>query len=344
MIKVQSKDVKLAPYILTCEDACLQTKFVESMARRLSDTASLNVFVVSEAMSGETSELHASVTSFLSLDADHHGQALALWPALVLSAFPELNTSSRLDIMLVSLVMMCRRNRSAGQAVHDFVEFSAGSAMLTRQCILNGLNGVALDKIFLDDHDNTTAAGLRLWITELTATKCGGLSWFGTQCSSFSAMCKNNSQRWRENLFLGDLTVDFVRRGNMQMVITGLMMLVSWWCNSLPVLEQPMSSSMPLCPPLKTVLLFFGATRIVTWHKAFGAASMKPLQILSSSAVIEALRRPKPKGKSVGLANHGGNGQYTGIRKRMFSSQAYTPLFGLAVAEMLKRSFLEAAV
>jgi hypothetical protein len=129
----------------------------------------------------------------------------------------------------------------------------------------------------------------------------------------------------------------------MQMVITGLMMLLAFWCNNLPVLEQPMNSCMPLCQPLKTVLLFVGSTRVITWHKAFGSASMKPLQILSSSAIIEALRRPKPKGKSQSLANRGQAGQYTGIKKRMVSSQAYTPLFGLAVAEMLKRSLLVAA-
>lgn len=320
------------------EDECAERKFRGSIARKLSDTAPFKMFVVSEALSSDRCELHASVCSFLSLDADHHGLARSSWPALIVSACPELETLE-LDFMLVSLVMMCRRSRSAGHAVHDFIEYSAGSATLTMQCIFNGLDGVALDKSFMIDHDNTTAAGLRLWINEMAVTKPGSLNWFGTQCSSFSAMCKNNSQRWETNRFLGNLSVAFVRAGNHQMVVTALLMLISYWCSNVPVLEQPMNSSMPKCPPLLTVLKFVEATRVLTWHKAFGSASMKPLQIISSSNIIEALRRSKPKGKSASLAKHGDDGRYSGIKKRMESSQAYTPLFGLAVAEMMKQSF-----
>ena len=323
------------------EDPGMMAKFVEAKARRLSDGDLTSVPFVSEALHGEAAEVHAAVTKFLVLDADCHGQALSLWPAPLLSAFPEFHTSSkpRLDLVLVSLVMMCRRNRSSGCAVHDFIEYSAGSAMLTKQCLLKNLDGIALDKCLMVEHDNTTPEGLRLWSIELAKTKLGALTWFGTQCSSFSALCMNNSQRWAENLFLGDVTREFVRYGNCQMVITALLMLVSFWCGNVPVLEQPLNSTMPLCPPLATVLRFVKATRVVTWHKAFGAKTKKPLQILSSSDMIGALRRPMPSGKSDVLARRGDGGTFSGIKKKLVASQAYTPLFGIAVADMIAASF-----
>ena len=185
------------------EDPGMMAKFVEAKARRLSDGDLTSAPFVSEALHGEAAEVRAPVTKFLVLDADCHGQALSLWPALLLSAFPEFHTNSkpRLDLVLVSLVMMCRRNRSSGCAVHDFIECSAGSAMLTKQCLLKDLDGIALDKCLMVEHDNTTPEGLRLWSIELAKTKLGALTWFGTQCSSFSALCVNNSQRWQRTCY-----------------------------------------------------------------------------------------------------------------------------------------------
>ena len=310
--------------------------YVAATGRRLSDAGEFSLGTVADALSVQAADLCAQVGRFLAFDAEHHGQAQSLWPSLIVLAFPEWHSPPDLCLMLVMIVMMCRRNRSAGAAVHDFIEYSAGTATLTLQCLLQGLAGIALDKAFVVDHDNTTATGMRLWINEMTVTKERALNWFGTQCSSFSILCKSNSQRWESNGFLGDMSKEFVRYGNRQMVITSLLMLLSHWCGNVPVLEQPLNSTMPKCAPLRTALDFVEATKVVTWHKAFGSASMKPLQILSNSAVIASLRRPKPNCKSSQLAKHGGDGTLSGIKHKLLASQAYTPMFGRAVADMMK--------
>jgi hypothetical protein len=91
------------------------------------------------------------------------------------------------------------------------------------------------------------------------------------------------------------------------------------------------------------VFKFIDVKRIVTWHKAFGSKSMKPLQILSSSGIIESLRRPKPHCKSASLAIRA-DGRYSGVKKRLVESQAYTPQFGSAVADMMVRFHLQSDV
>lgn len=144
-------------------------------------------------------------------------------------------------------------------------------------------------------------------------------------------------------MFLGNESETFVQVGNVQMVITALLVMLSFWCDNVPVLEQPLYSTMTLCPPLATVFAHVAATRVVTWHKAFGSDSMKPLQILSSSNIIEVLRRPKPREASKSLTRHGAHG-YTGIKNRLRLSQAYTPMFGRAVADMIKTHLTTRAV
>ena len=318
-------------------DHAMNAKFNAAKSRTLMVTAAFTVFMIGEPLSLVANGLRADVACFLAHDALHHGKALALWPALILSAFPELSTLS-LDLMLVSLVMTCLRNRADvnSHGLHDFVEYSAGSGMLTLQCLIAGLSGIGLDKIYNTGQDNATSNGLRLWIKEMTVTKRGSLNWFGSQCSSFSALCRNGAQRWPENLYWGDEARAFVRDGNMQMVITALLMMLSFWCNNVPVLEQPMSSTMPLLPPLSAALNFMKATRVVTWNKAFGSASMKPLQILSSSDIIQCLKRPKPGGRSISLATSDSSGAFTGNKKRLRQSQVYTEMFGRCVADMAK--------
>ena len=78
------------------------------------------------------------------------------------------------------------------------------------------------------------------------------------------------------------------------------------------------------------------AVRVVAWRKAFGATSIKQLQLLSINNIIECLRRRAPRNnKSVPLVRPHGEDIYTGIRNRL-ESQAYTTESGSAVADMAK--------
>ena len=291
---------------------------------------------LADSLGTRASDLHSSVLSFLRVDVESGGgYATSLWHGLLIAAYPELHCS--LDWLLVAVLMQCLRNRgNTTNLLNKFVEFSAGSGMLTLHCLMLGLRGCGLDKCFGPSQDNRTPEGLRLWLLELTLTVEGSLTWWGTECSSFSAMCKSGSQRFPENFFLGVTTThddaDFVHRGNVQMTITALMIFLSHLLNNACVLEQPVGSCMPLAPPLCTVLHFIGANREMTWHSSFGASSAKPLQLISNRRNIIDLKRPKPKGKaSAALVHKGEAGSYTGIKGVLKSSQAYTAEFANAV-------------
>jgi hypothetical protein len=310
--------------------------------RKLSDTSSCLFFsiVLADALMDFAAQVHADIEAFLSLDAQHFGKPVAVWRGLVQGAFPELclRRYSNLDRMLLALVLRCRQRRHAdASGLHDFIEYACGRGNLTLQCLRHGLHGVGLDKLFGLAHDVLHPHGLRLWINELSVTKTRSVNWFGTQCSSFVPMCLNNSKRSAENSYLGDETKEFVCQGNMLMNVTALLMMLSFWLGNVPVLEQPLGSVMPKCIPLQTALAFMGADRVVTWHGAFGSKSMKPLQILSPSVIIQVLKRDKPHGASTRLARSNSAGQFTGVKGRMTKSGEYTMPFGACVARMAKR-------
>ena len=318
----------------------VKLKFKVATSRRLCVTSAEYAAVkvprsMTDSLGKQAAVLHSAVLVFLKTDVESGGgYASSLWPGLLEAAYPELQCS--LDWRMVAVLMQCLRNRgNAPDMLNKFVEFSAGSGMLTLQCLVKGLQGCGLDKCFGPWQDNRTPDGLRLWLHELAMTAQGALTWWGTECSSFSAMCKFGSQRSVENAFLGVTTtnddLDFVHRGNVQMTITSLLVLLSHLLGNACVLEQPLGSVMPLAPPLSTVLHFIGASRETTWHASFGAASAKPLQLISNSSNIMHLKRPKPKGqKSAASVRKGNAGAYTGIKDVLKESQAYTAEFAKA--------------
>ncbi len=80
-------------------------------------------------------------------------------------------------------------------------------------------------------------------------------------------------------MYLGDTMLHFVQEGNAQMVVTSIVWMVSYWIGNRPILEQPLDSVMVKAPPLSTCLQFTKSFRITTYLQAFGAPTLKPLQI-----------------------------------------------------------------
>lgn len=279
--------------------------------------------------------VHRSVMEFLAVDLRHGAHAARVFPGMLAAAVPALDPTLGLALMLTAVVLTGLRNRASGCQLHDFIEFSAGSGMLTLQCLLCGFSGVALDKQYGRHQDNTSAHGLNHWMNQLVITRRNALTWFGTQCSSFSAMCINNSDRRVSNCFLG-CEADFVLEGNFQMQATALLALVSHLLGNTVVLEQPYNSCMPKAPPLVAVFEYFGPDchNAMTYHGSFGAASWKPLQLVSNSARVSELVRPRPKFKSKQLAKRGPNGSYSGDSARLLQSQCYTADFAKTVANV----------
>ena len=50
---------------------------------------------------------------------------------------------------------------------------------------------VALDIAYSQNHDMTSPQGLRPFLDCLTATRQGGMHWWGTKCSSFVSLCSS---------------------------------------------------------------------------------------------------------------------------------------------------------
>ena len=168
---------------------------------------------------------------------------------------------------------------------------------------------------------------------ELRCTAYGTLCWLGTQGSSFVKICVSQSQRRADNGFVGDETKEFVRDGNHQQLVASLIIFVSWCIGGRPVLEQPVSSVLPLISPMKEVLAFVGARRTVTWLGQFGGATPKPIQLWHCDPVHGKLRRRRPSRTLDTLVKRWGK-RFRGKSGPMKKSQKYPHIFGQAVAQL----------
>ncbi len=168
-----------------------------------------------------------TIHQFLEFDMSRGGSASADWATLLALAYPVL-AEKPLEDTLLAFVLRCLRNRGLPSAAPrgQVIEYYAGAGGLTLEHIKLGFHCVRLDRAYDASHDCSTTEGLRLWLDLLCMTEARSLQWFGTQCSSFVALCRHQSQRKSENSFLGDRTRAFVREGNMHMLVTSVFFLV----------------------------------------------------------------------------------------------------------------------
>jgi hypothetical protein len=141
------------------------------------------------------------------------------WQKMLSRAFPELG-GAKLDKALQMLIVRCWKLRASmnASATHDFIEFCAGDGNLTAECLEIGLFGAALDIRYHEEHNMITRVGLRVMLDCISETKPGALTWWGTRCSSFVAICKARHGRSSDNGFRGNTNYAFVRDGNMMQV------------------------------------------------------------------------------------------------------------------------------
>ena len=317
--------------------AAQAAKFQEATSARLNNICKIDP-PLQEEMTARGGLIHGWIDDFLVLDSKDTGIAARLWPQLLQRSHPELAVHA-LDIQLLHLVldsMRCRRRLAAVDHI-DFMELCAGKGNATLQCLIADIRCLCFDKDFSRDHNMMTGVGLRLWIQSLR--KLVGTPWFATQCSSFVAMCLSQSQRYEENNWLGNCAYDWVEEGNYMMVTTALMMALCYWQGNDPILEQPGGSTMPKCPPMRNVLAHTQATKLVTWHGAFGGSSPKPLQLWSPDRRIAYLRRSRcdVTAEERLAETHGEHGEKFTGSGIMRESQTYSREFGHAIANMLMK-------
>ena len=156
---------------------------------------------------------------------------------MIRKAYPEL-TMRGLPQLLLALVVRCWLLRASASyfALHDFIEFCAGSGNLSLECLRQQLFGIALDITYSREHDMRTRLGLRIWIDSISETVPGALVWHGTRCSAFSGMSRRNHKRCAENKYWGDTSRRFVREGNIMMALRVLG--GSLWGVTVPVLKK----------------------------------------------------------------------------------------------------------
>ena len=223
---------------------------------------------------------------FICLDSDHnHGLCQNRWPIILAGTFPEWSMLSLKD-MLVGLCLYAWKTRfeiyqtghNSTLAPLNFVEFFAASGNLSKACLQTNLQGVAFDIDYSEMHDMSTASAARLAFESIGHTVVKAMVWFGTPCSSFTALCQN---KWERNMFLGaDPMVPFVAEGNHYMDLSAMLFLISFVVANIPGLEQPLDSRMPLAGPMALVLHWTGSSKCVTYGAAFGASSLKPWQLI----------------------------------------------------------------
>lgn len=276
------------------------------------------------------------VNQFLVLDSrSTSGHAARVWPQIFALCFPFMAGKNLCEIM-VMLALRAVRNQSLEQDHDDFMEVFAGTGNLTLAMLMAGFCGSAYDVLFHEDHDALSSKGLKLLCDAMGALKRRGLCWFGTKCSSWVVLCRHQSQRCAGNHFLGDQSREFVVNGNHLMEVTAILYLLAYIIDLIPVLEQPLSSVMPDCWIMKTVLDYTCSQKCTTYMGQFGGPSQKPLQIYSPCWRISQLQRDRPVGmESEPLVTRHGN-QFTGQKERLVESQSYTLDFGHAVMEVCK--------
>ncbi len=284
------------------------------------------------------------IHNFLVVDsAMNLGRAGIIWPVVLARSFAELVGLS-LTAMLVAIVLRSFQNRGRDDAPKfDFVEIFAGVGHLSREMIRAGYVGAAFDINFdPTTQDALQGCGLKLFVDSIGHLKHRGLAWLATQCSSYVVLCRHQSQRLEDNLWLGpsfgEDAADFVKVGNGLMEVSSLLFFLCYLLEVWVVLEQPISSCMPETPSMKGVLFYTQSARYVTYMGSFNGPSTKPLQLFSTWPAMSALVCPRPATSGEALVKKHGD-QFTGIKELLVQSQAYTPEFGRKVAEICRNNW-----
>lgn len=280
---------------------------------------------------------HELVDRFLYVDSVYNeGEACKRWPQILSCCYDESFHNLSLTRMLAKLIFRGIMNQENPGACQDFIEVFAGQANLTRELLRSGKSGSAFDITFeAHDHNVETSSGLKLILDALTCVCRDGLAWVACECSSFTVMCRHQSQRTHANNFQGDCTRSFVTTGNMLQTISSLILFLAYALHLKLVLEQPQSSCLPQCVPMRGVLNFIGAQRYGCYLGIFGAESLKPLALFSNWPRLAELDPERPTFEHSLVKRHGD--QFTGKKDAMKASQTYTPAFAMRIAELFNR-------
>ena len=147
-------------------------------------------------------------------------------------------------------------------------------------------------------------------------------------------LCQSVSLRSVASSFLRDERREFVSCGNCMSEVSCFLFFMSLIVKCCPVLEQPMSSTMPLTSSWHAVLMFFQCVRTPTYMGQYGGFTQKPLQLWHKPSTFEGLARSRPSFALQTLASRDDEGHFTRKKDLVVFSGAYTAEFGSAVASI----------
>ena len=236
----------------------------------------------------------------------------------------------------------------------DVVELWSGVQSVCNSAQARGLSAEPFDYHRLpgttdkDDgascEDILQPAGFQKALQLVLRLKRGGLLWMAPVCSSWNRFLNAaRTRRCQSNEYIGDVSYEPVRQGNMMANVAFFFLLVAWAREIHAVIENPSNSLMWTyfelhCPMSEVITYSAICPRCVFDTVPFGKRVLKKFRFLATASWVSALQLPCrcPKGLHKPLVRKrmvNGVPKRSGVPKDMKASGAYPLPMGRAIID-----------
>ena len=143
------------------------------------------------------------INRFLQCDAAMNScRAAKLWPCVLSLCYPAIATMN-LCHKLRCIILRRFRNQQTGNGLKDFCEVFSGAGRLSMDLLRAGFHGSAFDVCYSESQNALDSTAFSMFMDALCSPKKYGMLWLGTPCSSFTVLCRYQSDRNEANNFIG---------------------------------------------------------------------------------------------------------------------------------------------
>ena len=259
----------------------------------------------------------------------------------------------KLPILFLAILFYLTQGRECGPEIKG-VEYFSGVASIKRAFEDRGSAFETFDKN-AGKHENINVdQGFITAVDKgLRTTASDPFAFFAPKCSSWVWVNRGSSKRspWEP---LGDTSKKWVRRANLMVWRTLLLVMFIICKGGRYMLEQPSSSIMDEHPAFDPLIALAVAKKcrllmVSTWLGLFGAPSPKCIKIYTNTAAAKQVKRTFNRSDSEAFVdgvranthkwiNDYGEEKHNGNKGALGDSQAYPDEFGRAVAEAVLES------
>lgn len=230
------------------------------------------------------------------------------------------------------------------------VELWSGVGAIAQAAQEAGEAAATFDKVNCASQDITTIAGFKAAVNLVLRLREGGLLWMGPECSSFTFAPVSVTARSQRNNYQGDVSKEFVARGNLMANIAALLFCLGVARGAEVALENPAGSYMfsyiepalaclrsPELPALPTCCV--DRCSYCSPSTPANQNFKKKYKFLSSGRWILAVAKQCICGAKphVPLMERSATG-VTGVKHRMKKSQEYPKELGTAIIKAWQHS------